>query len=191
MRRIETYGFWHELLSLKDDLSLRELAEKFSVTPGAISAAFKRTGTARMPAPPGPRHLRPRGPLDVEVDEYASQRNLLARSPRELMRPGSKDHLLTSWREELGRVPDAEVAERAGVSVRTVAAYRARYAISAFSGPRRGRREEEDQHAWRVVIRHDGIDRDGVVLAATLSAAAARIDSPGRVLSITWLGELF
>ena len=59
MRRIETNDWWPELVKLKDELSLRELAERFDVTPGAISAAFKRTGISSPPsAPPGPRARR-------------------------------------------------------------------------------------------------------------------------------------
>ncbi|MBA2320198.1 MAG: hypothetical protein H0V89_03495 [Deltaproteobacteria bacterium] len=186
MRRIETYDFWRELLSLKDDLSLRELAERFNVTPGAISAAFKRTGTARLPAPPGPRALRQRGGFpDDEIE-------ISFRGPvGDLVRPGSKDHLLAPWRGDLGRVPDAEVAERAGVSVRTVASFRARNAIPGYTGPRRVRRDGDERHAWRIVIRHEGNDREGVVLAETLAEAAAQVQLPGgRLVSVTWLGEL-
>lgn len=187
MRRIETYDFWRELLSLKDELSLRELAEKFNVTPGAISAAFKRTGTARLPAPPGPRALRQRGVSGEDLGEVGSP----GRGPGgELVRPGSKDHLLAPWREELGRVPDAEVAEHAGVSVRTVASFRARNAIPGYAGPRRTRSHGDERHAWRVVIRHDGIDREGIVLAETLAEAAGQVQDLGRILAITWLGEL-
>jgi len=37
----------------------------------------------------------------------------------------------------LGTVPDADVAKKAGVSVRTIASFRARHGIPGYSGPRR------------------------------------------------------
>lgn len=140
MRKIETYDWWPELLALKDELSLRELAERFDVTPGAISAAFKRTGTTRKPAPPGPRALRKRrdedgGDLPPEPGDGDDLYEDGEEPPRP--RPGSKDtHILDNY-DLLGEVPDAEVARRAGVSVRTIASFRARHNIPGYSGPRR------------------------------------------------------
>ncbi|MFK7931511.1 MAG: hypothetical protein AB8H79_25250 [Myxococcota bacterium] len=133
MRRLETLDFWPDLLAQKDELSLRELSETFGVTPGAISAALKRTGTTRDPAPPGPRSARRgRHPSDALPPEPGESPNG-APKPR----PGSKDHLLTEHFHLLGNVPDAEVAREAAVSVRTVASYRARHKIGGYSGPRR------------------------------------------------------
>lgn len=140
MRKIETYDWWPELLGLKDALSLRELAERFNVTPGAISAAFKRTGTVRKPAPPGPRALRRRRPDGAEEDPFERDGEFDAEGgsdeqPRP--RPSSKDQSILDQFELLGEVPDAEVARRAGVSVRTIASFRARHRIPGYSGPRR------------------------------------------------------
>lgn len=137
MRKIETYPWWPELLSLKDELSLRELAERFDVTPGAISAAFKRTGTSRKPAPPGPRALRKRrkeeeADLPPEPGEFEGDAGSVPRP-----RPGSKDQAILEKYDLLGEIPDAEVARRAGVSVRTIASFRARHNIPGYSGPRR------------------------------------------------------
>lgn len=128
MRRIETYEWWAELVRLKDQLSLRELAERFDVTPGAISAAFKRSGVSRKPAPPGPRARR-RGKDDALPPE-----------PGEVQgeaRPGSKDARILPFREMLGAVPDSLVAKKAGVSIRTIASFRARNRITGYTGPRR------------------------------------------------------
>ena len=136
MRRLETLGFWQELIELKDELSLRELAARFNVTPGAISAALKRTGVTRLPAPPGPRSARKRlatlpsdgvGGHETVADGLGSSRS----------RPGSKDPLIYAHYDTLGKVPDAEVARRAGVSVRTIASFRARHDIGGYKGPRR------------------------------------------------------
>jgi len=130
MRRIETFDWWPDLLALKDELSLRELADRFEVTPGAISAAFKRTGTARKPAPPGPRALRKRRKSAESLPPEAGDSSS---SPR----PGSKDQLIENHRHLLGVVPDADVAKKAGVSVRTVASYRSRNNVPGYTGPRR------------------------------------------------------
>lgn len=129
MRRIETYDWWPELVRLKDHLSLRELAEKFDVTPGAISAAFKRSGVSRKPAPPGPRARRRLGDeqLPPEPGEVGAEE----------ARPGSKDARILPFRDVLGTVPDSIVAKKAGVSVRTIASFRARNKIAGYSGPRR------------------------------------------------------
>ena len=137
MRRLETLEFWPELVSLKDELSLRELSERFGVTPGAISAALKRTGTTRTPAPPGPRSARRRpGDLPPEPGEAGEG---APPSPR----PGSKDHLIHAHWDLLGNVPDAEVAREAGVSVRTVASFRARHNVPGYTGPRRSARSQK------------------------------------------------
>jgi hypothetical protein len=62
LRTIESNEWWPELVALKDELSLRELAERFQVTPGAIVAALKRGSITRSTvsgragtAPPGDR----------------------------------------------------------------------------------------------------------------------------------------
>ena len=136
MRRLETLGFWQELIELKDELSLRELAAKFNVTPGAISAALKRTGVTRLPAPPGPRAARKRA--NGASAEIRSATNLAVNDDDAVLsRPGSKDPLIYAHYDALGSVPDAEVARRAGVSVRTIASFRARHDIGGYKGPRR------------------------------------------------------
>lgn len=132
MRRIETNDWWPELVKLKDKLSLRELAEKFSVTPGAISAAFKRTGITRKPAPPGPRARR-KGPEEEALPPEPGE------APADAARPGSKDNQIEPFVHLLGNRPDSEVAEQANVSVRTIASYRSRMGIPGYTGPRKRR----------------------------------------------------
>jgi hypothetical protein len=142
---LETHDWWPELVAMKDTLSLRELAEKFDVTPGAISAALKRSGMNRKPAPPGPRALRKRDDEDDdlppeidEVEEAGADDDVDGDDSGDGLsaRPGSKDHLILAIADLLGKVPDAEVARRSGVSVRTVASFRARNKIAAFGGAR-------------------------------------------------------
>lgn len=137
MQRLESNNWWSDLLGLKDELSLRELSDRFGVTPGAISAALKRTGTRRRPAPPGPRVARA---ADDDLPPEAGA-GTTAASDGGGTRPGSKDHLVETHRALLGNVPDAEVAKMAGVSVRTIASFRARHSIGGYAGPRRAPRQ--------------------------------------------------
>lgn len=130
MRRIETFPWWDELVGLKDRYSLRELADRFDVTPGAITAAFKRTNTSRKAAPPGPRSRRQAIPADDALPPEPGEKAGASR-------PGSKDGKIARHADLLGKVPDAQVARAAGVSVRTVAAYRARHGVAGYAGPRR------------------------------------------------------
>ena len=58
MKRLEDRPWWPELVSLKDTLSLRELAERFGAAPAAIANALRRNNLERAPAPPGPRAYR-------------------------------------------------------------------------------------------------------------------------------------
>ena len=109
MLRLEDRAWWSKLLAQKDDHSLRELAEMFEVTPGAINAALKRNGVQRKSAPSGPR-----------VGKRASATGV----PRGRgARPASEERL-RPYASELGQVPDGEVAQKAGLSVATVARIR-------------------------------------------------------------------
>lgn len=137
MRRIETYGWWQELVNKKDELSLRELAERFDVTPGAISAAFKRTGLSRKAAPPGPRIRRKSQSNDDLPPEPGEMDDEDDSSTSAEARPGSKDTRILPYLEMLGKVPDSEVARKAGVSVRTIASFRARNQLNGYKGPRK------------------------------------------------------
>jgi hypothetical protein len=170
MRRIETYDWWPELVRRKDELSLRELAERFDVTPGAISAAFRRTGLSRKAAPPGPRIRRKASGGD----------ELLPPEPGEgeegtTARPGSKDTRILPYLKMLGQVPDSDVAKKAGVSVRTIASFRARNNVGGYKGPRkRGadrapRKSRIDafahlvgQHPDRIVAEKAGVSLNAV-----------------------------
>ena len=59
MQTLDSRPWWPDLIALKDNLSLRELAVKFEVSPAAISNALKRNGINRTAAPAGPRSSRP------------------------------------------------------------------------------------------------------------------------------------
>lgn len=55
MQRIETQPYWPDIVAVKDSLSLRQLADRWGCTPGAIADGLKRQGLTRRSAPPGPR----------------------------------------------------------------------------------------------------------------------------------------
>jgi len=195
LRRIETFDWWPHLVELKDELSLRELAERFQVTPGAISAALRRSGIQRKPAPPGPRARRP-GVLPPEPGEGGAT----------VLRPGSKDAHLVPYLDELGKVPDADIAERAGVSVRTVASFRSRHQIAGYSGPRRARGERKRRSSRidpfaellgtvpdRVVAEKAGVSlnavrnyrvKHGIAAAGRGRPKAGTVPQPGAVAAV-------
>lgn len=69
-------------------------------------------------------------------------------------RIGSKDQRVESAFELLGNLPDAEIARRVNVSIRTVASYRSRHGIPGYDGPRR-RPEPRDGRRSRLEELHD------------------------------------
>lgn len=186
MAQLEHTDAWQELLRLKDVLPLRDLAARFGTTPGAISAALRRTGTVRSASIP----------VDDEDDELPPE----AGADDSAIRPGSKDALIAEHAELLGQVPDADIARRAGVSVRTVASFRARHGIPGYRGPRRERSLESDdsrpsgaQHAWRITWRDAEGEHHGVVLAGSLveaATAAEQAELTGEVIALSWAGTL-
>lgn len=217
MRRLETFDWWPDLIGQKDTLSLRELAAKFDVTPGAISSALRREGVNRSPSPPGPRHTRRKGdeeglpPEPGEVTEKSTKGPKAkgtkpakaAKSVAGAPRSNSKDAKLMSMWDELGKSPDRDVAARAGTSVRTVASFRARHAIPAYTGPRKTRapagaapRAEaaaSGRQAWTVVLRSAKGDATRVVIADTVvdaAGAAATRAAGAKIISVSWVGEL-
>lgn len=143
MRRLETYDWWPKLIADKDTLSLRQLGDRYGVTPGAISAALRREEVIRKPAPPGPRTLRSDNDDRLPPEPGDAPPPKKSRARKAGGRKGSKDGLVMAHWDMLGAAPDNEVAEAAGVSVRTVASFRARHNIAAYSGPRRSKGERE------------------------------------------------
>jgi hypothetical protein len=203
MRRLETFDWWPELISLKDTLSLRELAQKFDVTPGAISSALRREGINRAPAPPGPRNARKRGDEEALPPEpgESTRPARTAKAGKAEPRSHSKDARLLSLWDDLGKLPDRDVAQKAGTSVRTVASFRARHGIAAYAGPRRSRGARpagptagtSGSQAWTVVLRSSKGDATRVVIAETLVEAAGVASeraAGARIVSVSWVGEL-
>jgi hypothetical protein len=190
---LEHQPFWPEVLRHKDALPLRDLAVRFRTSPGAISAAFKRTGTVRVPPQPS---------SDVDLDTVTPEPPLATPSGGVLpevaaaiarIRPGSKDSLIAQHATALGQLPDAEVARLAGVSVRTIASFRARHQIPGYRGPRRlggGKLRGSGLRAWKVVW-YEGDERnDGVLVAASLSEAWQKLTArtSGEVVEVSLVG---
>lgn len=133
-QRIEDREIWPGLLADKDDLSLREMGEKYNVAPSAIVAAFKRQGIRRRPAPSGPRDARRRQRPTAEPTAEQATRAAGEQVPRPEPRPGSKDRKLLRYWDLIGKVPDTEIARRARVSPRTVGKFREHHGIAPAMG---------------------------------------------------------
>ncbi len=123
MKRLELRAWWPDLLQQKDSCSLRELGERFGVSPGAINAALKRNGIQRCPARPGPRS----GTGGVSAGSKG--------------RPTRKvsEARLAPYEAHLGVLSDAQLAKQSGLSVATVARIRRDRQID--SAPNVGGRE--------------------------------------------------
>jgi hypothetical protein len=175
---LEEQPVWGEIAPLLDELPLVRLAKRFAVTPGVIAAAVKRTGTKRRA---------------VESDLPPEKGDAVERTARP---SGSKAHLVEAHADKLGKIPDADVARLAGVSTRTIAAYRARHGIPGYSRwtgdkavervktpPTRRARSKIDPFAALV-----GVEADAVIAAkAEVTPQAVRnyrakrkIPAPGR-----------
>ena len=180
MKKVEKRAWWPELLKLKDELSLRELSDRFGASPAAIANALKRNGINRTPARAGPRQAR----------QAAS---VPKRGP-------GRPSVLEEFQDQMGKVVDREIAERAGVTVSAVTNYRRRHNIEATNErgrPRKrpdgapagipDRRSTTGARGYRVVIGGEAF----VVIASDIAEAAqkAREFGRGEVTQIELLGR--
>tara|TARA_B100000530_G_scaffold238698_1_gene155359 strand:- start:26 stop:601 length:576 start_codon:yes stop_codon:yes gene_type:complete len=178
VKKLETRSWWPELVALKDEMSLRELSEKFGAAPAAISNALKRNGLSRKASAAGPRKARS------------------TKTPKKPSRAGGS--ILAEYRDQMGKVVDRVIAEKAGVTVSAVTNYRKRHNIKASGSrgrprtrPEQGkairRREQNGVHGYRVTI--GGVVF--VVLAKDITEAAmiARSSGRGVVTQIELVGK--
>lgn len=129
---LESTDRWPEIKATVDSGSpLEEVAERFGVSSGGIRGALRRTGARgqsrivrRLAGAP------PEGDRGV-ADEPNAGRRRSRRTPR-------TDEVLEGFRDQLGQVPDTEIAEMAGVSMWVVRGYRIRQGVDAYR--RRGGR---------------------------------------------------
>ncbi|MCB9681873.1 MAG: hypothetical protein H6733_10410 [Alphaproteobacteria bacterium] len=127
-------AWWDEALRLKDEMPLKDLAAHLGVPVATLTAELKSRGVRRR--------------IKVDKEETPMTSSSAAESHAPDRRSGSKDVNIEHHFHLLGKVPDSEVAKLAGVSVRTIASYRARNDIAGYTGPRRrpqprGRRESK------------------------------------------------
>ena len=178
MKKVEMRPWWPELLKVKDELSLREMSARFGVSPAAIANALKRNGIRRRAAPAGPRASR--------------------KTPKTVKRGPGRPSVLDQFQDEMGKVVDREIAEKAGVTVSAVTNYRKRHNIEATQDRGRPRKRPEappslkrrplpSARGYRVVIGGEAY----VVIAKDIAEAAekARTVGRGEVTQIELLGR--
>ena len=168
MKKIEDQSWWGELLAVKDTLSLRQLADRFGVSPAAISNALKRNGIGRKASPSGPRKKT-------------------STSDPSPVRPRGRQSKLDRFADQMGKVVDREIAAKAGVTVSAVTNYRRRNNIKAAA--RRGRPRVRpvnqtggDEGVARAAKGYR-VEVDGesfVVVAPDIVSAAASAAETGR-----------
>ena len=178
MKKLETRSWWPDLVALKDDMSLRELSEKFGAAPAAISNALKRNGLSRK-SPAGSA----RKPRDKKTPRKPSRR--------------AGTSILAQYKDQMGKVVDRVIAEKAGVTVSAVTNYRKRHNIKASGSRGRPRARPEGGNAirrrhgvaqgYRVTIGGEPY----VVIAKDIAEAATIAGGSGRgvVTQIELLGR--
>lgn len=107
--KLHKESWWPELVSKRDDYSLRELSEMYGPTVRAIHDALKAAGKARKPSSkPKPKPV-PKSGVPAGLRPYVDQ---------------------------LGKVPDEEIATLAGMTTRTVANHRRKLGIAGYKRPK-------------------------------------------------------
>ena len=112
--------------------------------------------------------------------------------------PGPGRSAISPFMDQLGAVPDAEIAALAGVSVNAVRNYRNRRGIKlprrssaaakAAVAPRRSKKAQKStsQQAWRVQLNATSV----IVVADDLVAAAQKAQGAGEVVAMELLGPV-
>ncbi len=93
MRKLEQSLWWPECVMLKDALSLRELGERYGVTPAAIAEAFCRCDITRTPSPPGPRGGRSK---EVKAATEAALKQITPPTVKAISPPAEKAQEVTA-----------------------------------------------------------------------------------------------
>lgn len=189
---------WSELVRRLDELPLAELARRYGGKPGQIVAALQRTGVVRGTGVSADDDLPPEAGESLGAPAPV----LVTPPPSDdaSTRMGSKDGLIARHAAALGSVPDAELAERAGVSVRTVASYRARHGIPGFRGPGRPPAAPRPavavvgagRKAWTVTLRRGATVLQAVVIADDIQSAIVEAERSGHgaVESVAFVGPV-
>lgn len=177
-------------------------AAKVAAAPAVEAAAAPTAAATTAPAAPAPK--KPKKAAKAESGGAVRKNPSPANRQR---RPSALD---AHW-DKLGKLSDREVANLAGVTAENVRAFRKRHGIiSAFAAAAgqppivavtaapaaapRVSAQASGSWGWQVVAQVAGVDREYVILAASMpeaaEAAAKRLSSAGGELrSITRLGE--
>lgn len=159
---------FHDLVGKKPD---REIAEMAGVSPEAVRMYRKRRSIRLTLQKPAPK---------VETEK----------------KPGRRRSRLDPYLDLLGKLPDAEIAEKAGVTPENVRAFRGRHGIAADYRQRReeggaGGEGSSGPVAW--LVRVDNGDA-WVVLATDLGDAASTggrlLGTRGNVVGVERVGKL-
>jgi hypothetical protein len=151
MRALEKNSWWIDLVSDKDNLSLRQLGEKYKCTPGAITNALKRSGLTRESAPSGPRFKGGIAVVDILPPMVDAVAPLSGQKPkRKVLRNGkvSKKSVaaMQKFASVLGEVSDEVFAVRVGVAIHEAESFRKSAGIARFKAvkeaKKRGRRSK-------------------------------------------------
>lgn len=137
---LEQSEAWPKIKEALGERSIKEVADEFGVTSGAITLALVRTNTKRDPvgsagAPPPPPRKEKTGRKTESVEVNGLH-----------VRKGTSDEKIAPFAERLGVDTDANIAEDAGVSPRTVATFRRRNGIKG----KRGRRPSKKKAASKT-----------------------------------------
>ena len=127
---LEESDKWADIVAALESKPVKDVAEEFGTTPGAITLALVRTNTTREPvqgtgAPPPAKKRRARKKRE---EPKVSEQNGLH------IRKGTKDAEIAKFADLLGKEPDNVIADKAGVTARTVATFRRRNGIKGRRG---------------------------------------------------------
>lgn len=122
------------------------------------------------------------------VRMYRQRRGIVAEWRAAAPAPTKVESALAAVAQELGRVPDAVIAQRVGVSRSAVTQYRARHGIP--SGAREPAPVPTARVGFEVTVRGRSGDETVTVIAADAAAAAVTAAALGEVLALRRIGRV-
>ncbi len=196
MARLETTEHWAQILELKDQLSLRELADRLSLSPGLISAALRRTQTTRTAVTSEP--------AEVEVaSKPPSKSKSQPEAPVQAPAPpaGERPAWWSDIEADLDTLPLNELADRVGITTGTLArtllelGHRREPVTQGEDKPstaatKRTKRKHAGAQAWSVDLVQGGREEQVVVVARDLVEAVTKAQAlSGTPVRVALLGR--
>jgi hypothetical protein len=191
---------WEAIRTAADQRPLPEVAASFGITAGSLAAALKRTQsnrTAIQSAINGESTASSEG-RDPDREDRAGLPPEPSGSSRG--RAGERRSRLDQFRDLIGRMPDAAVAARVGMSLQAVRNYRQKHGIRA-AGRRRtpeevaaaasspGESSASGRWAWRVQIQQGGDTICRIALGNSIAELLQRLEGRGEVIGLERIGE--